>query len=481
MPGGPVASSQSLRLSLRLSLRGQLRDLLLVFALLLPRYGSAADVAVAAEPSPPPASGVPARVVIVSPHVEAIRAEFGRGFAAWYERVYGAPAEVDWRIVGGTSESLRFVQSEFARKPEGIGVDVFFGGGQEPYHELAEKRQSEIYRPPAAVIDAIPARVAGTDLYAADHAWHGAAISSFGILQNLQIQRLAHLPPVTRWEQLADPRLAGWVGAGDPRNSGTMNVMFETFLQALGWEKGWETLTRISANVRRFERLSSTVAKDVTYGETAYGLTIDFYGFIQVAAGGRTNLSFVLPDDFAAVSPDGIALLKGAPHPEAARRFIDFVLGEEGQKLWVLPRGHPEGPRDYDIERMPVRPDLYERYREVSNVQRSPFSVRGSFRYDGRLGQRRRGVVAALAGALLVDTHAELLRAARAVARRGFSEADLADLGSVPLTEEGAARLAAGDWKEAIHRNRLRTEWLGWAAAKYERLARGGVPFRSSR
>lgn len=445
---------------------------LLVIAVLL---GSATMSWAAAEP------GSMARVVLVSPHVEAIRAEFGRAFASWHQRRFGTPAEAEWRVVGGTSESLRFVLSEYARKPEGIGVDIFFGGGQEPYLELAEKRFCEIYRPPDEVMTAIPAQVAGTDLYPADHAWHGAAISSFGILQNLQIQRLARLPAITRWDQLTDPALVGWVGAGDPRNSGTMNVMFETFLQALGWEKGWQALTRMAANTRRFERLSSTVAKDVTYGETAYGLTIDFYGFIQVAAVGRTNVAFVLPEDFAAVSPDGIALLKGAPHLATAQRFIDFVLGEDGQKLWVLPKGHPDGPRDHAIERFPVRPDLYERYRDISNVQFSPFTRHSAFRYDGKLGQRRRGVVAALAGALLVDTHDDLLRAARALAAHGATEAAMTELGSVPLDEAAAARLSANEWKEAIHRNRLRSEWLSWATAKYARLAASGTASADAR
>jgi hypothetical protein len=40
------------------------------------------------------------------------------------------------------------------------------------------------------------------------------------------------------WGELTDPKLYNWVGAGDPRNSGTMNVMFEAFLQYYRWDKG---------------------------------------------------------------------------------------------------------------------------------------------------------------------------------------------------------------------------------------------------
>ena len=97
------------------------------------------------------------------------------------------------------------------------------------------------------------------------------------------------LPRATRWEQLAQPQLRGWVGAGDPRNSGTMNSMFESFLQAYGWERGWQVLTAIAGNVRKFDRFSPITAKDVTLGETAYGFAIDFFAFSQIAAVGRTN------------------------------------------------------------------------------------------------------------------------------------------------------------------------------------------------
>jgi iron(III) transport system substrate-binding protein len=409
-------------------------------------------------------------VVIITPHTEAIRAEFLHGFDRWHQRRFGQPAAVHWRDLGGTSDALKFVQSEFARKPEGIGMDCFFGGGLEPFLLLNDRKLAEPYQPPAEIMAGIPREVHGLELYERAGAWHAVVLSSFGILQNSRLQRLASLPSVTRWAELAKPELLGWVGAGDPRNSGTMNVMFEAFLQACGWDPGWRLLAQIGGNTRKFDRISSSTAKDVTLGETAYGFAIDFYGFTQVAAGGRTNLSFVLPQDFAAVNPDGICLLKGGPNPVTARRFIDFVLSEEGQKLWFLPQGHPEGPRQYSIERMSIRPDFYRRYRGVSNVEFSPFELKAGFIYNSKLGRDRREIVAALVGALLVDTHAELQAAWRGVIRRGRSEAELAELGRVPLSEAEALRLAASDWKDAALRSQKKIEWQQWALAKYRRL-----------
>lgn len=409
-------------------------------------------------------------VWVITPHVSSITEEFGGAFARWHAARYGEPARVEWRNVGGTADALRFVLSEFAAKPQGIGLDCFFGGGPEPYLLLADRGLLEPHRLPDDVLAGIPQHAHGVEIYDPEFRWYGAAISSFGILQNLRVQQVLGLPLARRWADLAAPRLYGWVGVGDPRKSGTMNNMFEALLQAYGWTQGWRYLTCIAGNTARFDLLSSTTAKDVTLGQTAYGFAIDFYGFSQIALAGRTNLTFVLPEDFSALSADGLAILKGAPHRRIAERFLEFVLSEAGQKLWHLPRGHPEGPRRYSIERMSVRPDLYPRYRDVSNIAFSPFELQQRFQYDARLARERREVVAALAGALLVDTHPELRRAWRAVIAADAVPDLVDELSAMPLSDEEARTLARGAWQDAALRNRKRLEWQTWAHAKYRRL-----------
>jgi ABC-type Fe3+ transport system substrate-binding protein len=413
------------------------------------------------------------RVVIITPHVDAIRNEFSRGFADWHRQQFGETAEVDWRTIGGTSDSLKFVQSEFAKKPDGIGIDIFFGGGQEPYLILADKNLTTGHRPPAPVLDAIPRTLGGMEVYDAEFRWFSAALSSFGILQNTRVQRLAGLPQAASWQDLADPKLFGWVGTGDPRNSGTMKVMFEAFLQAYGWEKGWGLLAQIGGNARNFDRVSSSTAKDVTLGETAFAFAIDFYGASQISVAGRSNMVFTLPGDFTAINGDGICILKGATNLTTARRFLDFTLGEPGQKLWFLPLGYPEGPRRHALERSSIRPDFYKRYRGVSNIEVSPFELNQSFTYDAKLARDRNDLLGALIGALLVDTHAELKAAWREIIARGLRPSDLVELGRPPLSEAEALRLASTGWKNAALRNRKKIEWQNWAKEKYRRLLGG--------
>src|ERR1700741_3449206 len=52
-------------------------------------------------------------LVIISPHNEAIRFEFTRAFADYYRKSTGRSVHIDWRLPGGTTEIVRYLNSEF--------------------------------------------------------------------------------------------------------------------------------------------------------------------------------------------------------------------------------------------------------------------------------------------------------------------------------------------------------------------------------
>ena len=87
------------------------------------------------------------------------------------------------------------------------------------------------------------------------------------------------------------------------------------------------------------------------------------------------------------------------------------------------------------------------------------------------LSRERREVVAALAGALLVDTHDHLRAAWRKLATRTPVPSTLADFGSPPIGEAEALKLAQSEWKQPAVRNRKKIEWQTWAENKYRRFA----------
>ncbi|UJS18516.1 MAG: extracellular solute-binding protein [Candidatus Jettenia sp.] len=410
-------------------------------------------------------------LVIISPHWDGIKREFSRAFGDWHEKNYHERIEIDWRDVGGTSDSLKYVISRFGTEAKGIGIDIFFGGGIDPFLELTREGLAEVYHPPESVMTGIPAEVAGLPVYDPEYHWFGAALSSFGIVANDRVLRVVHLPEVKKWADLTNPFLQTWIGVGDPRNSGAVHLMYEIILQGYGWTKGWEILYQIAGNVRSFEKNSSIVAKEAAYGNIAYAMTIDFYGLTQVSSAGTQNMHFILPEDYTIVSPDGICMLKGAPNQTYAKRFIDFVLSENGQKLWMLPVGHPEGPAHFPIERLCVRPDLYDQACDIWTITMNPFKIQTTLKYDANIASRRWKLLNSLIGATMIDVHPELVAAWK---NSKDNPERRAEFSKIFLTENEALEiLDTFNDKDAVQfRNAKNIEWQQMAQAKFRRLAR---------
>ncbi len=224
-------------------------------------------------------------VVVITPHNEAIRFEFETGFRQWYEERTGRTVDVDWRVVGGTSEIVRFIGSEYenafrnywrsdlgrewtpevraaygnrrlelddtpgegdpaeqARRafldsPVSVGIDVFFGGGSYEFIRQAAIGTLVPWKEPEELAarfpdELFPREFAGEVFWDREGRWVGAVLSSFGIMYNRDaLRRLGIEGPPTRWDDLADPRLIGEVALADPTKSGSMTKAFEMIVQ----------------------------------------------------------------------------------------------------------------------------------------------------------------------------------------------------------------------------------------------------------
>jgi ABC-type Fe3+ transport system substrate-binding protein len=408
------------------------------------------------------------KLVLISPHWEGIRYEFERAFKAYYQRETGRPVEFEWIDVGGTSEMLRFIRSEFKNKPAGIGIDIVFGGGLDPYLALKTANLLEPYTLPQQLLEKIPPRLGGVPLYDADYTWYGATLSGFGIIYNKVVLKLAKLPVITTWEDLASPGAFGWVGSSDPRKSGSVHMVYEIILQAYGWEKGWRIITGLGANVRNFTGAASQVPKDVTIGEVAYGLAIDFYAWAQVNEAGADKIGFVMPENLTIINPDCIGILKSAPNRDVAAAFIRFVMSEAGQKLWLLPDGSPNGPQRYQLNRFSVLPSLYSPSAQNTAVKLNPFSWRSEFALDAKLGADRWTIVNDLIGALVIDQKELLTNAWKAALADGLTGAEWQRLAAMPVSEAAALDLAKTKWQDPAFRNQKLNEWIQFARTKYQ-------------
>ena len=403
-------------------------------------------------------------LIVISPHWDGIRHEFGRAFSEDYFKTAGKHIQVTWLdLGGGTSEIKKYLEERLkqAAAGEGVGADILFGGGMDMLPGMAEKNFFEPYPLSAAQIHDIPPSVNGQELRDKENKYFAACLSGFGFVYNKLVVERAQLPTPKTWQDLGQPELQGWVSCGDPTNSGSLHMTFELVLQGEGWEKGYETLGRLVSNTRAFNEGGVSVPRDVSLGQAAVGPCIDFYASAPVRRQGATHLQLVIPAGQGVATPDCIAALRNPPNKQAAFAFITFVLSEAGQRLWYQARGTDGGPLDYDLERLPVMPRIYDMGLKTYTVM-NPFKGAADFQYDSKKGGERWSMLNDLWRATLIDAH-EALWDARVAAIRAHRDNDLGlALCHAPLSEAALQGLSKKRLAPDA-RNSLRNKWSAWA------------------
>jgi ABC-type Fe3+ transport system substrate-binding protein len=418
--------------------------------------------------APAASFGAVEKLTFISPHQNSIRNEWLPAFKTWYKKKTGNAIKIEWLDQGGTSDDLRFVKSEFKRNPKGINIDIFWGGGIDPFVDMSAHGLLDSYRLPRKTLKKFPKQIAGIPLYDKNHRWYGAALSGFGIIYNKSVLKIEKLPAPKTWEDLARPEYFKKVSTGDPRHSGSAHMIYAIILQAYGWDKGWDLLTRMSGNVRKFDRHSAAVPKNVTSGEVVAGTCIDFYAWAQVSEFGSDRVGFVMPEGLSVINPDAIAILKGAPNKKAAKLFLQFVMSDEGQKLWMLPKGVPGGPQKADLGRMSVIPNLYKSYAGKTVVPFNPFEMKSSLKYDPEEGRELWVLTNDLMGTMLIDSLKDLQTAWKAIVDNGMNEAALKELTRMPVDKKTALAYSKR-WKDSVFRNKKINEWVAFAKQKYKK------------
>ena len=424
-------------------------------------------------------------LVVLTAHQKSIQVEIEEGFKRWLFDREGVGVDVTWMVQSG-STALRYVRQQYDHRAGssnagGIGIDVMFGAGIDPYDKLKDEGRLVGWTPPAGALDGIPEDVGGFPTYDVDGCWYGTCVTGFGIMTNTRV--LEVVPQLVDidihdWDDLADPRLLGWVGAADPRSSSSSHACFEILLQAYGFEAGMGLARRIGANVRAFSKSSSEIPRLCAVGEVACGLTIDFYALAQIDKVGDV-IRFVLPEGNTLVNGDAAGILAGGPNTEASRWFMEYLLSPDAARLWMLRRGEEGGPKRYELNRGAIRPAIYEEVAGRSNVRDNPFAKEYRFRYDFQLASRRWGVVNDLIGALIIDPHDRLKAAIAAVQdaapdRREALERSLFEL---PVTEAEIDDMASR-WNDPEFQARVRIAWSEFARRRYDevRAAAGAAP-----
>lgn len=426
-------------------------------------------------PASPAPDAAAETLTIMSPHRREVRLEYSRAFGEWMRRVHGRNVVVRWLDAGGTAKMLKDLESRYTTSPDRPGVDLLFGGGISPYLTATRQGWLETVAVPSNILAAIPPAVAGAPVYDPDGRWFGVALSSFGILYNrILIERMG-LPTPASWEDLGRPEFFTWIASGDPRSSGSVHMCYEIILQVYGLERGWDLLTRISANVRNFAESGSSTPREVAAGEVAAGMVIDQYAQTVIDAVGGDALVLVLPRHATVIGADAIAALKGSAVPDLARLFIEYSLSEPGQRLLFQTAG--TAGQQSSLFRMPVRRDLYD---DPQAPKARPYDMEAGFIYDDPKGSRRWRIINDLVGVWLIDSHRDLVDAWGAVLSAGSLPEQVAALGRTPVTEAELEDLIKR-WDDSRARLDVMNGWAESARQRYQGVRQAADRARTAR
>ncbi len=315
---------------------------------------------------------------------------------------------------------VRQSNPEDAADSSGLEIQI------KPSYQVSASVPTEIE--PAVLTAALPSPTIGGELtYHPDLFWVGTALSSFGIIYNRDIVEMLGLPEPATWRDLTDPRYLRWVALADPGKSGSIAATYNTILRREGWQGGWRLLRRIFANTRYFTSSASKVPVDVSAGEAAAGMCIDFYGRFQAGAIGGDRVGYVDPQAMTATTADPISLLRGAPRRELAEQFIAWTLSDQAQQLWQKRLHTPGGPIRFELRRQPIRPDVYTpANRETwADPQIEPYAEARPFP-DGMPSFF--SLVAPVSHAMAIDVHDDLVAAWEAIIRTPDDHPDKAEM-----------------------------------------------------
>ena len=410
-------------------------------------------------------------LIVLSPHWEGIRVEFQNAFNKWRILNGKNPVKINWIDVGGTSDIIKYIRSSFKRSPEGIDADIFFGGGTEPYITLAREELLSRTEIPENILSNIPSDIFGQPIYDIGGYWYGAALSGFGILYNKIVNEKFNLPEPQTWIDLSLPPLRSWVGSADPRKSGSTHMMYEIILQAYGWKTGMWTIAAMAGNIRAFTQSASTVPKDIAVGETAAGLCIDQYAWSTMEKIGGARLGFALPKGLTVVTADGIAKLKGSPNSAIATDFIAFILSESGQKIWMLKKNTiPGSPEQFQLNKMPVWPSLFSKYKKYTYFNDNPFLWKSSVKYSSPKSSARWGILNDYIGAVLIDPHKKCADAWAKVCDLSETNSQKKLFLETLITENELMGFATNQYRDNRWRAKLLSKWANEARSKYDEI-----------
>lgn len=182
-----------------------------------------------------------------------------------------------------------------------------------------------------------------------------------------------------KYADLLDPKWKGKLLSAHPSTSGSHSGFYGGLIDS-NINGGWEFLKKLKEQDVMFVRGNAEAARMVVAGERPLGITISSSNLFVARSKGQPIDVFAYEDGVIVNNPpEGI--LKTAPHPNAAKMFIEWKFSDEGQaqlaewgEYWPVLEGipGPDGAPDLTNVKL-IAPDLTD---QVTDAGREAFITR---------------------------------------------------------------------------------------------------------
>jgi iron(III) transport system substrate-binding protein len=238
--------------------------------------------------------------------------------ATQFEKQTGTKA--NW-IRMSSGETLARIRAE-KNNPQ---ADVWWGGTLDPHSAGALEGLTEPYEP--SLFNEIDSRfrdpIGGNQVI-------GVYVGILGLSVNEGILKDMGLPMPRGWKDLVDPRYKGLIGVANPNTSGTALTTLATQVFLWGEDEGIEYMKKLHKNIANYTK--SGVAPGVLAGRGEIAIAIIFLHDAVYHATQGYPITPIVPVEGTGYEIGGLNLVKGAPHPQVARRFIDWVVSAKVQE-----------------------------------------------------------------------------------------------------------------------------------------------------
>lgn len=130
------------------------------------------------------------------------------------------------------------------------------------------------------------------------------------------------------WKDLLDPKWKGLVSMSNPYYAGTTAVNIACILELYGWDY----YKALAKNKPHIDNSHGALETMMISAERPLIAEQNNYSVLPDKAKGQP-VGIVYPEEGVTLSPGPAGILKQAPHPNAAKLFMDYICSKEAQEI----------------------------------------------------------------------------------------------------------------------------------------------------